>query len=181
MNSTTGRTGWGSQCAVSEKSWGRLPVTRYSERGIKMNKNDQAATVAFDETVLSEEDLYLFNEGSHFHLYRKLGAHPVMRNDIAGTYFSVWVPNAEQVSVIGSFNDWEKDAHALCPCGESGIWEGFLPGVERGTLYKFHIRSRVNGYEVDKADPFAFFNEIPPKTASIVWDLDYTWRDEKWM
>ncbi len=146
-----------------------------------MNKNDRAAAVAFDETVLSKDDLYWFNEGSHFHLYRKLGAHPVIRNGIAGTYFSVWAPNAEQVSVIGSFNDWEEGAHALCPLEASGIWEGFLPGVGRGTLYKFHIRSRFNGYEVDKTDPFAFFNEIPPKTASIVWDLDYTWRDEKWM
>ena len=146
-----------------------------------MNKNDRAATVASDDTVLSKEDVYLFNEGSHFHLYRKLGAHPVIRNGIAGTCFSVWAPNAEQVSVIGSFNDWEKDAHALWPREESGIWEGFLPGVGRGTLYKFHIRSRFNSYEMDKTDPFAFFNESPPKTASIVWDLDYTWRDENWM
>ena len=69
----------------------------------------------------------------------------------------------------------------LCRREESGIWEGFLPGVGKGTLYKFHIRSRFNGYEVEKTDPFAFFNEIPPKTASIVWDLDYTWRDEQWM
>src|SRR5437762_12866383 len=106
-------------------------------------KNGQTETVASDEmTLMSDEDVYLFNEGSHFHLYRKLGAHPVIRNGIAGTCFSVCAPNAEQVSVIGSFNDWEKDSHALCPRGESGIWEGFLPGVERGTLYKFHIRSR---------------------------------------
>jgi 1,4-alpha-glucan branching enzyme len=146
-----------------------------------MNKNNVAATVVSDETVLSKEDLYLFNEGSHFHLYRKLGAHPVIRNGIAGTCFSIWAPNAEQVSVIGSFNDWAEDAHPLYPREESGIWEGFFPGVGRGTLYKFHIRSRYNGYEVDKTDPFAIFNEIPPKTASIVWDLDYTWRDEKWM
>ncbi|MDE3051873.1 MAG: 1,4-alpha-glucan branching enzyme, partial [Nitrospirota bacterium] len=145
-------------------------------------KNGHTETGASDEmTLMSKEDLYLFNEGSHFHLYRKFGAHPVIRNGIAGTSFSVWAPDAEQVSVIGSFNDWKKDAHGLCRREESGIWEGFLPGVGKGTLYKFHIRSRFNGYEVEKTDPFAFFNEIPPKTASIVWDLDYTWRDEKWM
>ena len=145
-------------------------------------KRGQAKTTASDETTLmSNDDLYLFNEGSHFHLYGKMGAHPVIRNGIAGTCFSVWAPAAEQVSVIGSFNGWNKDAHVLMPCGESGIWEGFIPEVGKGTLYKFHIRSRFNDYEVEKTDPFACFNEIPPKTASIVWDLDYTWRDENWM
>jgi 1,4-alpha-glucan branching enzyme len=145
-------------------------------------KNGQTETVASDEmTLMSDEDVYLFNEGSHFHLYRKLGAHPVIRNGMAGTWFSVWAPDAEQVFVIGSFNDWKKGAHPLCRREKSGIWEGFLPGVGRGTLYKYHIRSRFNGYEVEKTDPFAFFNEIPPKTASIVWDLDYTWRDKQWM
>jgi 1,4-alpha-glucan branching enzyme len=145
-------------------------------------KTGQTETIASDEmTLMSDEDVYLFNEGSHFHLYRKLGAHPVIRNDMAGTWFSVWAPDAEQVSVIGAFNDWEKSAHPLCHREKSGIWEGFIPEVGKGALYKFHIRSRFNGYEVDKTDPFAFFNEIPPKTASIVWGLDYTWRDEQWM
>jgi len=145
-------------------------------------KNGQTETVASDKmTLMSDEDVYLFNEGTHFHLYRKLGAHPVICNGMAGTWFSVWAPDAEQVSVTGSFNDWEKGAHLLCRREKSGIWEGFLPGVAKGTLYKFQIRSRFNGYEVEKTDPFAFFNEIPPKTASIVWDLDYTWRDEQWM
>src|SRR6476660_6526771 len=145
-------------------------------------KNGQTETVTSDEmTLMSNEDVYLFNEGSHFHLYRKLGAHPVIRNGVAGTWFSVWSPDAEQVSVNGSFNDWGKGAHPLCRREKSGIWEGFLPGVAKGTLYKFQIRSRFNGYKVEKTDPFAFFNEIPPKTASIVWDLDYAWRDEQWM
>ena len=132
-------------------------------------------------TLLSKDDLYLFNEGSHFHLYDKLGAHPVEHEGTAGTYFAVWAPNAEQVSVIGTFNGWENGKHALSPVRESGIWEGFFSGIGKGTLYKFHIRSRTGNYEVDKTDPFAFFNEIPPKTASIVWDLDYTWRDQQWM
>ena len=132
-------------------------------------------------TLLSKDDVYLFNEGTHFHLYDKLGAHPLEHEETGGTYFAVWAPNAEEVSVIGTFNGWEKGKHALSPAKESGIWEGFFPGIGKGTLYKFHIRSRTGGYEVDKTDPFAFFNEIPPKTASIVWDLSYTWRDQAWM
>lgn len=83
--------------------------------------------------------------------------------------------------MVGPFNDWKKDAHPLGRRGDSGIWEVFLPGVGKVTLYKLHIRSRLNGYEVEKTDPVAYFNEIPPKSASIVWDLDYTWRVEQWM
>jgi 1,4-alpha-glucan branching enzyme len=132
-------------------------------------------------TLLSKDDLYLFNEGTHFHLFDKLGAHLLEHGGIRGTNFAVWAPNAEAVSVIGSFNDWQTGKHPLSPVRESGIWEGFFPEAGKGTLYKFHIRSRTGNYEVDKTDPFAFFNEIPPKTASIVWDLQYTWRDQTWM
>jgi 1,4-alpha-glucan branching enzyme len=132
-------------------------------------------------SLLTDNDLYLFNEGSHFRLPSKLGAHGVNHEGITGTHFAVWAPNAEQVSVIGDFNGWKKGSHRLQPKGQSGIWEGFLPGIGKGTLYKYHIVSRFNGYRVDKADPFSIFNEIPPKTASIVWDLDYQWGDQEWM
>ena len=132
-------------------------------------------------TLLTKDDLYLFNEGTHFHLYEKLGAHPLESEGTRGTHFAVWAPNAEHVSVIGTFNNWQRGAHVLSPVKASGIWQGFLPGVDNGALYKFHIRARGGNYEVDKTDPFAFFNEIPPKTASIVWDLSYTWRDQSWM
>jgi 1,4-alpha-glucan branching enzyme len=98
-----------------------------------------------------------------------------------GTYFAVWAPDAEQVSVIGIFNGWNKTSHPLRLRGQSGIWQGFIPGVGKGTLYKYHIRSRHKGYQVEKTDPFSFFNEIPPKTASIVWDLDHGWEDQEWM
>jgi len=134
-----------------------------------------------DVTRLTEDDLYLFNEGNHFRLYEKLGAHPMRVEGTAGTYFAVWAPDAEQVSVTGTFNEWSKESHPLRARGESGIWEGFIPGVGSGTLYKYHVRSRFHGYRVDKTDPFATFNEIPPKTASIVWDLDYVWEDQEWM
>jgi 1,4-alpha-glucan branching enzyme len=134
-----------------------------------------------EPTRLTRDDLYLFNEGSLVNLYDKLGAHPGHVNGRDGTFFAVWAPDAERVSVIGSFNDWKQDAHDLSPRGSSGIWEGFIPGIGAGALYKYHIRSRFNGYRVDKTDPLSFFNEIPPKFASIVWDLTYEWNDAEWM
>ena len=123
----------------------------------------------------------LFNEGTQFQLYDKLGAHLGSVNGRQGTHFAVWAPEAEQVSVIGAFNDWQDGTHLLDPRGYSGIWEGFFPEAAKGSLYKYHIQSRYSGYQVDKSDPFAFFNEIPPKSASIVWDLDYNWKDADWM
>ncbi|HSQ11610.1 MAG TPA: alpha-amylase family glycosyl hydrolase, partial [Candidatus Deferrimicrobium sp.] len=132
-------------------------------------------------SLFTDNDLYLFNEGSHFRLYDKLGAHRVEHAGTTGTYFAVWAPNANHVSVIGEFNGWKNDQHVLQPKGESGIWEGYFPKVGKGTLYKYHIGSRFNGYRADKADPFSIFNEIPPKFASIVWDLEYQWNDQPWM
>ena len=138
-------------------------------------------SVQYDVTLLTEDDLYLFNEGNHFHLYEKLGAHVVTRGGIRGTYFAVWAPDAEKVCVTGDFNQWNKTSHALRPRGVSGIWEGFIPGVGKGEKYKFHVCSRYQGYRAAKGDPFAFHGETPPLTASIVWDLDYLWNDEAWM
>jgi 1,4-alpha-glucan branching enzyme len=132
-------------------------------------------------SLLTEEDLYLFNEGSHFRLYRKLGAHPAEVEGVAGTYFAVWAPDAERVSVIGEFNGWDGKKNKLSPKGSSGIWEGFLPGVVRGTMYKYFIQSRYHGYRMEKLDPFANYFEVPPRTASIVWDLNYAWGDRVWM
>ena len=131
-------------------------------------------------SLLNEDDLYLFNQGSHFRLYEKLGAH-LIAGENTGTYFAGWAPDAEQVFVLGDFNQWHRNSHALMPKGQSGIWEGFFPDMGKGALYKYRIVSRFNGYRVDKADPLSIFNEVPPKTASIVWDLDYTWGDREWM
>jgi 1,4-alpha-glucan branching enzyme len=132
-------------------------------------------------TLLSDTDLYLFNEGNHHKLYDKLGAHPLNSRKTSGTYFAVWAPNARDVSVIGDFNNWDRTGHRLQPRGVSGIWEGLISGVGPGTVYKYSIVSQHHGYTVEKADPFAFFSETPPKTASIVRDLDYTWGDRDWM
>ena len=146
-----------------------------------MHHDRHGADLMEHVSVLTPHDLFLFNEGTHFRLYDKLGAHPIRTQDVDGTYFAVWAPNAERVSVMGSFNDWSKDSHHLRPRESSGIWEGFVPGVGKGALYKYHIRSHVGGYQVDKTDPFAVFNEIPPKTASIVWDTHFDWHDGEWM
>ncbi len=132
-------------------------------------------------TLLTEDDLFLFNQGSHFRLYEKLGAHLLGQEGSAGVYFAVWAPDAERVFVVGDFNGWNKSSHPLHSRGQSGIWEGFIPEVEKGSRYKYHIRSRYKGYRVDKSDPFAFYNEIPPQTASIVWDVEYSWNDGEWM
>ncbi|MFP5348462.1 MAG: 1,4-alpha-glucan branching protein GlgB [Gammaproteobacteria bacterium] len=133
-------------------------------------------------TRFSDFDIYLFRQGSHSHLYRKFGAHAATVDGIAGTYFAVWAPNAERVSVIGEFNRWHTDSHALLArSDQSGIWEGFIPGVSAGALYKYHIVSRYHGFRVDKADPYAFQFETPGRTASRVWTLDYDWGDAAWM
>jgi len=132
-------------------------------------------------TLLSADDLHYFNEGTHDRLFEKLGAHPLIVDGVRGTYFAVWAPNARWVSVIGDFNRWDPAAHPLQPREQSGIWEGFLPGVGPGARYKYHIVSRHGGYLVDKADPLAFAAEPPPRTASVVWDLGYAWGDAEWM
>lgn len=132
-------------------------------------------------SLLTDEDLHLFNEGTHYRLYEKLGAHLLTVNGVEGVQFSVWAPNAEKVHVCGDFNHWNKASHPLRPKQSSGIWEGFIPGVGKGTIYKYHIQSHHQGYRVEKADPFAFYFEQSPRTGSRVWDLEYDWRDEEWM
>ena len=134
-----------------------------------------------DPSALSDQDLYLFNEGSHLRLYEKLGAHPTTRRGRPGTRFSVWAPNARSISVAGDFNGWNREANPLHPRASSGIWEGFVPDVGTGALYKYHVVSRAGDYRVDKGDPFAFHAEVPPRTASVVWNLDYTWSDKDWI
>jgi 1,4-alpha-glucan branching enzyme len=136
--------------------------------------------------VLTEQDIYLFKEGTYFDSYEKLGAHPRRANaatrEPAGTHFALWAPNARSVAVVGDFNGWDGAAHPLEARGDSsGIWSGFVTGVGPGARYKYQIVSQHGGYCVDKSDPFAFFCEPPPRTASVVWDLDYTWGDTEWI
>lgn len=137
--------------------------------------------VRHDFSLLTADDLFLFNEGTHSRLYEKMGAQMAERNGVPGTWFAVWAPDAAGVFVMGDFNGWNKTSHALRPRGQSGVWEGWIPGLGKGASYKYFVRSRYRGYRVDKADPFSFFNEVPPRTASIVWDHRYSWEDGEWM
>lgn len=146
-----------------------------------MPKGGTAITVRYDISLLTDDDLYLFNEGSHCRLYDKLGSHLLTLDGIKGTYFAVWAPNAAQVFVMGDFNGWNKGDHPLRAKGSSGIWEGFIPGLGQWTKYKYHVVSKYNGYRADKADPFAVHQETPPRTGSIVTGLDYAWGDQEWM
>ncbi len=133
-------------------------------------------------SLLTDHDIYLYREGNHFRLYDKLGAHLVEHNGVKGTVFAVWAPNAARVSVVGDFNRWDPQRHPLTARWDgSGIWEGFIPRLGKGALYKYHIVSNHNDYRVNKGDPFAFFWEMPPRTASMVWDLDYHWTDDAWL
>lgn len=133
-------------------------------------------------SLFTDFDINLFKAGKHYRLYEKFGSHPLTLNGIKGTYFAVWAPSAKQVSVIGDFNFWNENEHQLnVRWDSSGIWEGFIPHVGKGNIYKYKIESNNNGIKTEKADPYARRCEHPPKTASIVWDDSYKWKDKDWM
>ncbi|TDO96103.1 1,4-alpha-glucan branching protein GlgB [Flavobacterium sp. 245] len=133
-------------------------------------------------SLFTDFDIDLFKAGKHFRLYEKLGAHIVEVNGVKGVYFAVWAPTAQLVSVTGDFNYWTGNKHQLqVRWDSSGIWEGFIPDLEKGAVYKYKIESNINGIITEKADPFALYCEKPPHTASVVWGLDYKWKDKNWM
>ena len=133
-------------------------------------------------SLFTDFDIDLFKAGKHFRLYEKLGAHLIEVDGVKGVYFAVWAPSARSVSVVGDFNYWIQGEHSLqVRWDSSGIWEGFIPGIEKGTTYKYKIQSNNGGIITEKADPFAFYCEKPPHTASVIWDLDHKWKDKKWM
>ncbi|MFP4315328.1 MAG: 1,4-alpha-glucan branching protein GlgB [Desulfovibrionales bacterium] len=147
-----------------------------------MVHSDTLENVIHGPSLLTDHDIYLFREGTHYNLYDKLGAHLMTVEGKDGTLFAVWAPNASSVSVTGDFNGWDKSSHPLKPrLDSSGIWEGFVPGVGQGALYKYFIISHNQGYQAEKSDPYAFYRETPPYTGSIVTGLDYEWQDEEWM
>ena len=133
-------------------------------------------------SLFTDFDIALFKAGKHFRLYEKLGAHLTEVNGVKGVYFAVWAPAARSVSVVGDFNYWIQGEHQLFVRWDaSGIWEGFIPNIDKGTKYKYKIQSNNNGIITEKADPFALYCQKPPETASVIWDLEYKWKDKKWM
>ncbi|WP_281632719.1 1,4-alpha-glucan branching protein GlgB [Flavobacterium luteolum] len=139
-------------------------------------------TKVIAHSLFTDFDIDLFKAGKHFKLYEKLGAHLIEVNGVKGVYFAVWAPTAQSVSVVGDFNYWTQGEHLLnVRWDSSGIWEGFIPDISKGALYKYKIQSNINGVITEKADPFALYCEKPPHTASVIWDLDYTWKDQNWM
>ncbi len=130
----------------------------------------------------SDLDIHLFREGTHCRLYEHFGAHLMEAGGEQGVYFAVWAPNASAVSVIGDFNFWNPDADPMdVRWDSSGIWEVFIPGASQGQTYKYRITNAQSGEVLEKGDPFAYAWEVPPKTASVIWKLDYSWKDKKWM
>ena len=126
-------------------------------------------------------DQYLFGQGTHYEIYKKLGAHPTSVKRKKGVYFAVWAPNAKSVSVVGEFNNWDTEANPMQKAGDIGVYELFVPGAKEGQLYKFYIKG-AHGEELYKADPYANEAELRPGTASRITDIsDYKWTDDKWM
>ena len=130
---------------------------------------------------ISEVDGYLFGQGTHYDLYKKLGAHKKTVNGVDGVLFAVWAPNAQRVSVIGNFNGWNPALHMMSKTSPVGIHEIFIPRIDEGEMYKFQVKT-VDGFCVDKTDPFGFTQQQRPETASIVVDLDkHNWKDKEWI
>ncbi|MBR2300108.1 MAG: 1,4-alpha-glucan branching enzyme, partial [Alphaproteobacteria bacterium] len=131
--------------------------------------------------TIGDIDEYLFSEGNHHEIYKRLGAHVMEMDGIKGVGFAVWAPNAKRVSVVGDFNMWDGTRHVMRKHPSCGIWDIFIPNIGQGTIYKFEIKTKED-YILLKSDPFSFYNEVRPKTASIVYDINnYEWHDEEWM
>jgi len=152
---------------------------------LKIKTSDNRIAEFFDPysflPVLSDFDLHLIGEGSHYKKYEKLGSHVMAVNGLKGIHFAVWAPNAKRVSVAGDFNNWDGRRHQMRVLGSSGVWEIFVPGLDEGEIYKFEIKSK-SGEIFLKADPYAFYFEARPKSASVVYDINrYRWNDSEWL
>ena len=139
------------------------------------------AQAVWNYSLFTDEDVHAFQHGTHSTLYQLFGNKQMEVLGVQGTYFSVWAPNATAVFVTGNFNDWNNEAHPLkVRLESSGIWEGFIPNIGQGEVYKYHIHG-YKGVKLDKGDPYAHYWELRPQTASITWQTDFSWKDQQWM
>ena len=136
-------------------------------------------TNTITNSLFSDYDFYLFGEGKHHHIYEKLGAHPLEVDGVAGVYWAVWAPNAQEVALVGDFNNWKTDQNPM-ELNKVGVWEVFIPGIKEGEKYKFAVKNQ-HGHTILKTDPYGYQQELRPATASIVTDLTYTWHDQDWL
>ena len=163
-------------CLVS----GKIPQ-KYEYEVTFGEENTTLIKDAYQYTVgLDKKDIEKFNAGIHYSVYEKLGAHPMVIDGVSGTFFAVWAPNAVRVSVVGDFNHWDGRVHQMRRNQDGGIFEIFIPDVKDGDCYKFEIKAK-GGLTYLKADPYAFAQQLRPETASVVRDISYTWKDQKWM
>ena len=166
--------------ASSRKNLSKKDVTGAVKRYEDEHFVDSTKPV-WNNSLFNEEVIRNFQDGTLYNAYEYFGNKQISVLDTEGTYFSVWAPNATKVSVKGNFNDWTNDTHELfVRLDHSGIWEGFIPGVKRGEVYKYHIHG-FKGALIDKGDPYAHYWELKPKTATITWNFEYNWQDEDWM
>ena len=190
-NETTGETAGAKKAkpaakkpVTAEKAAKKPAATAVKEKKPTSKKEPVTATALKNVEVYSrftDFDIALFKSGKHYKLYEKLGSHVIEFNGVVGTYFAVWAPNAHYVAVIGNFNGWNKASHSLFVRWDgSGIWDGFIPNVGNGETYKYFINS-TTGEDLEKADPFALRWEVAPRTASIIADTFYEWKDSEWM
>jgi 1,4-alpha-glucan branching enzyme len=165
---------------ITDKETGNLLPAEKKIRYEDMNFVDSSKPV-WNYSILYDDDVQTLANGTHYTLYNKLGSRPVKVLDTDGYYFAVWAPNGTMVSVIGDFNNWQAGAHPLFPrLDKSGIWEGFIPGITKGSLYKYHIVG-YEGVVTEKGDPLANYWQKRPETSSITWHLEYEWKDAEWM
>ncbi len=194
---------WAADIAIVNVATGqRVPMLKCHEAGLFLVELDATwadADYSFEATtaeggretygdpyihppLLTDYDIYLFGQGKHLAIYEKLGAHSREVEGVAGVNFAVWAPNCYKVALIGDFNRWDARSHIMENNNNSGIWEIFVPGLEEGNRYKYEIRSHNRGFRAEKSDPYGFYAELRPKTASIVWNIDsYEWHDADWM
>jgi 1,4-alpha-glucan branching enzyme len=161
-----------------------ISTAQLSNYQLKLKEGDHERVIydpyAFTSPVLTDFDSHLFGEGNHHRIYEKMGAHLIEQGGVKGVYFAVWAPNARNVSILGDFNNWDGRLHQMA-IGSNGIWSLFIPGLGEGTAYKYEVKNQ-DGHPYEKSDPYGFQQEVRPKTASIVTNLEsYQWQDSDWL